>query len=100
MEFDVQLERGLFQGDSLLPLLFCLCTNPITSMLLGTEGYQCLHAEEPIMHLFYVDDFKLFARNSEALGRMTEMVIEGSHAIGISVGWRTWREAEEHLSET
>ena len=90
IEFDVQLGRGLFQGDSLSPLLFCLCITPITSMLLSIVGYKCLHVEEAITHLFYMDDLKLFARDNEALEVMLSIVDEGSQAVGMSLGLRKY----------
>ncbi|XP_065891739.1 uncharacterized protein [Dysidea avara] len=88
MHFDTQLKRGLFQGDSLSPLLFCLCISPITSMLNDLNGYKCLHVEEPITHIFYMDDLKLFANTPETIEEMFTMVDEGSKAVGMSLGLR------------
>ena len=35
----VKYNRGLFQGDSLSPLLFCLAIVPISQVLNRTKGY-------------------------------------------------------------
>ena len=35
---DINYRRGIFQGDTLSPLLFCLCLVPITNIL-KQEGY-------------------------------------------------------------
>jgi len=86
--FEVKLKRGLFQGDSLSPLLFCLCIAPISSMLNPAAGYHCLHVEEPLTHILYMDDLKLFTRDKDALEDMMKVVDEGSQAIGMSLGLR------------
>jgi len=33
VQFELQLKRGIFQGDSLSPLLFCLAISPISHVL-------------------------------------------------------------------
>ena len=30
---DIKIQRGMFQGDSLSPLLFCICLIPLTEQL-------------------------------------------------------------------
>lgn len=39
--FDIMLKRGVFQGDSISPLLFCLAIAPIPEMLRTTQGKWC-----------------------------------------------------------
>jgi hypothetical protein len=34
----IQIKRGIYQGDSLSPLWFCLAINPLTN-LLNSTGY-------------------------------------------------------------
>ena len=42
----IQIRRGIFQGDSLLPLLFCIALIPITNELNRADcGYQ-VHGTE------------------------------------------------------
>ena len=36
----VRFKRGPFQGDSLSPLLFCLCIAPVSTFLRGRPGYR------------------------------------------------------------
>jgi len=58
----IHVRRGIFQGDSLSPLLFCLCLAPLSTMLNNTgHGYEV--QGKKISHLFYMDDLKTFAKN-------------------------------------
>jgi hypothetical protein len=38
----IDLKRGLFQGDSLSPLLFCLCIAPLSHALRKRMGFSSL----------------------------------------------------------
>ena len=50
----IRIERGIFQGDSLSPLLFTMSLNPLSLELQKTRyGYQ-LDEQTKINHLFYV----------------------------------------------
>ena len=56
----IRIKRGIFQGDSLSPLLFTMSLNPLSQELLNTGyGYQLVE-QTKINHLFYVDDLKLY----------------------------------------
>ena len=64
----IQIRRGIFQGDSLSPLLFCIALIPLTNELNRTDcGYQVHGTERKISHLFYMDDLKLLGRNENDL---------------------------------
>jgi hypothetical protein len=48
----VKINRGIFQDDSLLPLLFCVALNPLTNELNRSKcGYQVYGTERKINHL-------------------------------------------------
>ena len=56
----ISIKNGIFQGDSLSPLLFCLALAPLSNLLNNTNmGYTVY--EERLNHLFYMDDLKLYA---------------------------------------
>ena len=64
----VQIKRGIFQGDSLSPLLFCLALNPVCSLLHDTSygyRYKGQDVSTTIKHPMYMDDIKLYAKNDD-----------------------------------
>ena len=82
----VTIRRGIFQGDSMSPLLFVLSLLPL-SILLRREpkGYH-LHCGTKINHLLYMDDLKLFARNYTEIESLLHSVSVFSSDIGMSFG--------------
>jgi hypothetical protein len=48
----IQIRRGIFQGDSLSPLFFCIALIPLTNELNRVDcGYQVHGTERKINHL-------------------------------------------------
>ena len=90
---DVQIRRGIFQGDSLAPLLFCLAIDPL-SKLLKSEGvgYNLSksrkkdNVEEIISHLLFMEDLKLYASTDEDLNRLIQIVHKFSRDIHMKFG--------------
>jgi len=64
----IQIRRGIFQGDSLSPLLFCIALIPLTNELNRADcGNQVHGTERKISHLLYMDDLKLLCSNENDL---------------------------------
>ena len=65
---EVAIKRGIFQGDSLSPLLFVLTLIPL-SLILGKARaeYEFSVSREKINHLLFMDDLKLHSRNEKGL---------------------------------
>ena len=60
----IRIKRGIFQGDSLSPLLFIMSLSPLSWELQKTGcGYQ-LDEQTKINHLLYVDDLKLYGTSN------------------------------------
>jgi len=82
------IKRGIFQGDSLSPLLFCMAVNPLSFMLeSSTNGF--LIQKTPavkICHLLYMDDLKTYAANPEQLQSQLELVRIFSKSIHMEFG--------------
>ncbi|KAI5738482.1 hypothetical protein M8J77_007684 [Diaphorina citri] len=81
------IRRGIFQGDSYSPLLFCLCLMPLSRILnAGTMGYQLVKNEKPINHILYMDDLKLFGKNENELKMLLDLVARYSIDIKMEFG--------------
>ncbi len=61
---EVNIRRGIFQGDSLFPLLFIISLIPLTLVLRKTKaGYDLGQSRGVINHLLYMDDLKVYGIN-------------------------------------
>jgi len=70
-----QIRRGIFQGDSPSPLIFCIALIPLTNELNRADcGYQVHGAERKISHLLHMDDLKLLGRNENELKKEMKIV--------------------------
>ena len=57
---EVKIKRGIFQGDSLSPLLFIISLIPLTITLRAMhKGYKL--DDIKVNHLLYIDDLKVYA---------------------------------------
>ena len=84
---DVHIRRGIFQGDSLSPLLFVLCLIPLTLVLRKMkEGYEMKGKKVKINHLLFMDDLKLFGRNDAQIDSLVETVHCVSNDVGMEFG--------------
>ena len=81
----IRIRNGIFQGDSLSPLLFCLALAPLSTLLNNTDmGYTVY--EEKLNHLFYMDDLKLYAKNDGQLEGLLNTVKMFSDDIKMQFG--------------
>lgn len=84
---ETDIRRGIFQGDSMSPLLFCLALNPLSYLLKRTnKGYNFKEGSQ-INHLMYMDDIKLFAKNPTDMNRLVQTTQIFSQDIGMSFGY-------------
>ena len=89
----ISIKRGIFQGDSLSPLLFTMSLNPLSQELQKAGyGYQ-LDKLSKINHLFYVDDLKLYGTSDNQLKGLMSTVKKVSDDIQMEFGLDRWVKA-------
>ena len=82
-----KIQRGIFQGDALSPVLFIIAMMPLNHILRKcTAGYKLSRSQEKVNHLMYMDDFKLFAKNEKELESLIHRVRIYSRDIGMEFG--------------
>ncbi|XP_068741787.1 uncharacterized protein [Montipora capricornis] len=86
---EVNVKRGIFQGDSLSPLLFVLSMVPLSLILRKVNGYyEWGKKDYKLNHLLYMDDLKLFAKSEEQIDTLARTVHVLSTDIGMEFGMK------------
>ena len=84
---EVETKRGIFQGDSLSPLVFVLALIPLSFILRKAKAaYEFSESKEKINNLLFMDDLKLYSRSEKGLGSLVQTVCVVSEDIGIEFG--------------
>ena len=81
----VSYKRGLFQGDSLAPVLFTLAIAPISHALSQVKGHKLCTGTE-ITHVLYMDDLKTYTPTEAAAVESLNTVCRVSKAVGMELG--------------
>ena len=72
---ETKIQRGIFQGDALSPLLFVIAMKPLNHILKKRiSGYKLSKSQEKINHLMYMDDLKLLVKNEKELETLIQAV--------------------------
>ena len=81
----ININSGIFQGDSLSPLLFCLALAPLSTLLNRTNyGYEAQNGK--VNHLLYMDDLKTFAKDDNQQTGLLTIVKAFSDDIKMEFG--------------
>ena len=83
-----KIERGILQGDSLSPILFVLCIDPLSRWL--NEKFpqievKCEDNYHTTNHLLFIDDLKLLAKDDIILYKMLNEVRKFFYSIGLEM---------------
>ena len=81
---EVDVKRGIFQGDSLSPLLLVLSIIPL-SLILRKVNARIERGKKEYMlnHLLFMDNFKLFSKSEEQIDTLEITVHVFSTDIGM-----------------
>lgn len=91
----IYIRRGIFQGDALSALWFCLSLNPLSNALKGTNvGFQIKLDRRTLYilsHLMYVDDMKLYGSTPAELKSLHQVTQQVSGDIQMEFGFEKCR---------
>ena len=87
---EAKVMTGIYQGDSMSPLLFIMALNPISRWLnKADEGAKLRieneEADMKVNHLLYMDDIKLITTNNQDLQKLVRTVGKGFAEIGLNL---------------
>ena len=89
---NVEIKRGIFQGDSLFPLLFVLCMVPLSLILKELKfHYEFGDKNTRLTHLLFTDDLKLFAKSHDQIASLVNTAYTFSEDIGMEFGVKKCR---------
>ena len=81
---EVNVKRGIFQGDSLSPLFFVLSMMSLSLILKEVNAcYKWGKKEHKLNHLLFMDDLKLYAKSEE----QTSMLVRNVYVFSTNIGW-------------
>ena len=84
---EVNMKRDIFQGDSLLPLLFVLGMVPLSLILKKANPfYKRGKKRYKLNHLLFMDDLKLYVKSKEQTNTLVRTVYVFSTNIGMGFG--------------
>ena len=83
---EVQIKRGIFQGDSLSPLMFVMAMIPLTTMLRKVRPGYHMRDQSKINHLLYMDDLKVYGKSKKEIESIIHTVRIFSEDIGMEFG--------------
>ena len=84
---ETKIQRDIFQGDALPPLLFIIAMMPRNYILRKcTAGYKLNILQKKINHSMYIDDINLFAKNEKELETLIHAIRIYNQDMGMEFG--------------
>ena len=82
----MNIKRGIFQGDSLSPLLFVIGLIPLSCILRKDNAGYRFNKEVKVNHLLFMDDLKIYGKNEKEVERLSNTVNIFTKDIGMEFG--------------
>ncbi|XP_060525288.1 uncharacterized protein LOC132701424 [Cylas formicarius] len=95
----IKIQRGIFQGDALSALWFCIALNPLSSALNNLKQGYPLNKELKLSHLMYMEDLKIFSDTEKGLNRQLRCIENFSNDIRMRFGLEKCKVSRLHRRE-
>ena len=96
----VKINRGIFQGDSISPLLFAVSLLPLALVLRKTkQGYSFGKGKSKLNHLLFMHNWKLYVGNQPKIDSLIQTVYTAPDDIGIRFGIDKWGVLEMYVGK-
>ena len=85
----INISCGFLQGDSYLPVGFCISEIPVCRLLQRSRGYRMGPPggrDVSRTHRLFVDDLKVYQESHEILKEVAEAIVQASHDTGTCYG--------------
>ena len=83
----MKINRGIFQGDSLSPLLFVVSLLPLAPVLRKMkQGYSFGKEKSKLNHLLFMGDLKMYGGSQPDIDSLIQTVYIVTHDIGMRSG--------------
>ena len=83
---EIPIQSGIFQGDALSPIIFCVALNPLSQILHKSNMGYTMRTGEKLNHLLYMDDLKLYAKTEDQVNSLIHTTRIFSNDIGMEFG--------------
>ena len=83
---EVDIRRGIFQGDSFSSLLFVVVLIALSIILNKTDLEYETSRNQKLNHLLFMDDLKLYAKSERELNFLFQIVRIFSDDVGMIFG--------------
>ena len=84
---EADIKRGIFQGDSLSPLVFVFAFISLSLILRKAKAaYEFSGSRETINDLLFMDHLKLYSHNEKGLGLLVHTIRVFSDNTGVEFG--------------
>ena len=98
----ISIKSGIFQGDSISPILFCLSLEPLSTMV-NDAHYDYEVEGKKISHLLYMSDLKTFVKNDNQQDGLLKTIKTFSNNICLQLGLKkcakaTFQEGQTHTN--
>ena len=83
---EVDIKQGIYQGDSLSPLVLVLALIPLRLILRKTKAAYEFPGSKVKINLLFLNDLKLYSRNEKTFDSLVQTIHNFSKDIGMDFG--------------